>query len=100
MVKVIQERHVKPGRREDLVPLVRQLRLAVANQPGYITGETLVNAENPDHQIVIGTFRSYDDWKDWVKNKERRDIYIKIKSLLTTTTKTTVCNVFQWKTNA
>jgi heme-degrading monooxygenase HmoA len=97
MIKVIQERHVKPGKQEELNVLLRQLRIAAVECPGYITGETLINAEDPDHEIVIATWRTLDDWKAWQDNKERKEIAAKIRKLLTKPPKVTVCNVFEWK---
>ncbi|MDP2720311.1 MAG: antibiotic biosynthesis monooxygenase [Dehalococcoidia bacterium] len=97
MVKVIQERHLNPDSQEQLAPMLRQLRLAVMNQPGYITGETLTNSKDPNHQIVIGTFRSLKDWESWKKNKERNAINKNIRPLLSRAPKITVCNVYQWQ---
>ncbi len=97
MITVIQERHIKPGKQDELKLLLRQLRLAAMNHPGFVTGETLVNADNPDHQIVIGNFRTAEDWKAWEADKERREIAGKIRQLMTKPPKITVCNVFKWQ---
>lgn len=97
MVTVIQERHIKPGKQEELKVLLRQLRLAAMKHPGYITGETLVNADDPNHEIVIGSWRTIEDWKAWEADKARRDIAKKMKPLLAKTPKVTVCTVFDWQ---
>ena len=59
MIKVIIERHVKES--EHLSPLLRELRVAAMNQPGYITGETLVSTEDKSIFTVISTWRGLDD---------------------------------------
>lgn len=97
MIKVIQERHVKPGKQEELNLLLRQLRIAAMNHPGYITGETLVNADDSLHEVVIATWGTVEDWKAWQGDKERKDITLKIRTLLTKPPRVTVCNVFEWK---
>ncbi|MBI4335017.1 MAG: antibiotic biosynthesis monooxygenase [Chloroflexi bacterium] len=97
MVTIIQERHIKPGKQEELKVLLRQLRLAAMNHPGYVTGETLVNVADPNHEIVIGTWRSQEDWKAWEGDKERQDIAAKMRTLLTKPPKVTVCIVFDWQ---
>lgn len=97
MVKVIQERHIKPGKQNEFNLLLRQLRIAAVDHPGYVTGETLVNAEDPLHEVVIATWRSAEDWNSWQDDRERKDITLKIRKLLTSPPKVTVCNVFYWK---
>lgn len=97
MVTVIQERHIKPGKQEDLKMFLRQLRLAVADHAGFISGETLVNAENPNHQIVVSSWRSVEDWKAWVADRNRREIDKKMRQLMLKAPKVTCCNVFEWQ---
>lgn len=40
-------------------------------KPGYITGETLINIDDPEDFIVISTWKSPEDWKNWLNSKER-----------------------------
>ena len=97
MITIIQERHIKPGKEGELKVLLRQLRLAALEHPGFVTGETLVNADDPGHQIVIGNFRTMEDWKAWEADKARREIAAKIRQLMTKPPKITVCNIFDWQ---
>jgi len=46
MIRVVVERHLKEGKRGDLMPLLRELRAAAMHQPGYITGQTLAKTED------------------------------------------------------
>ena len=64
------------------MPLLKQLRILANNQPGYISGETLKGIDNPSNYLVISTWRSIDDWKQWVLNKERLKVQENIDSLL------------------
>ena len=73
MIKVIIERHVKES--EPLSPLLRELRVAAMNQPGYITGETLVNTEDKSIFTVISTWHSLEEWKAWEMSEKRADLY-------------------------
>ena len=97
MVTIIQERYIKPGKQEELKVLLRQLRLAAMDHTGFIGGETLVNADNPDHQIVVSNWRSLEDWKAWEADKERQDVAKKMRQLMTKAPKVTYCNVFEWQ---
>ncbi len=82
MIRVIIERHLKKGKGEDLVPLLRELRTAALHQPGYVTGETLASTEDPSVITVLGTWRSLEDWKAWGKSEKRIKLYAKIEPLL------------------
>ena len=47
-VRVIIKRTVKQGHQaRELVPLLLEMRCIAARQPGYISGETLCDTENP-----------------------------------------------------
>ena len=83
-VKIITQRTVSLDKQGELQLLLRQLRMQAINQPGYITGETLISVDNPNTYIVISTWDSLEDWKTWESNPQRREIQVKIESLLTT----------------
>lgn len=82
MIRIVVERHLKEGKRGDLMPLLRELRAAALHHPGYVTGETLGSTEDPSAILVMSTWRSLDDWKAWEKSEPRIKLYEKIESLL------------------
>ncbi len=51
-------------------------------QPGYISGQTLKRLDQPKECMVISTWRSIEDWNDWVKNDKRIAIQKEIDTLL------------------
>ena len=50
------------------------MRAAVMSQPGYISGETLMNYEDPQTFTVISTWQNIDAWHEWKKSTERKQI--------------------------
>ena len=66
----------------ELTVLLKKLRSLTLNQPGYIYGETLRRVDQPDECMVISTWRSLQDWDDWLKNEERISIQSEIDLLL------------------
>ena len=64
------------------MPLLRELRAAAMHHPGYITGETLSSAEEPDVISVLSTWQSLESWRTWEKTEPRTRIYEKIEPLL------------------
>ena len=81
-VKVLIKRSVSQDQARALIPLVRQMRASAATQAGYITGETLRSLDNPEEFMVISTWQSSDDWKNWLKSEERNKVQDKIDDLL------------------
>ena len=80
MIKVIIERHIKGS--ESLSPMLRQLRTAAMQQPGYVSGETLVSTEDSSSVVVISTWHSLDDWKAWETSEARAKLYQQVRPLL------------------
>jgi heme-degrading monooxygenase HmoA len=81
-IEVMIKRKVKQGSQaQKLVPLILQLRALATYQPGYISGKTLYNVENPEDCLVISEWQSLEDWYAWMKSSERADIQDKIDLL-------------------
>ncbi len=85
-VKIIIKRTVPDDKEKELMPLLKELRNLGVNQPGYISGETLKNVDNPNEVMVISTWRSAADWNEWVRNDRRKEIQDQIDFLLQATT--------------
>jgi heme-degrading monooxygenase HmoA len=81
-VKVFIKRLVTQDKAKAIIPLFRQMRASATAQPGYISGETLRNLEKPDEFMVISTWQSSEDWKEWLQSKERNEVQSKIDKLL------------------
>jgi len=89
-IRVIMERIAKEGRHQEVMGLLRQLRAKAVFQPGYISGETLRDPQDPCVNIVISTWRSLQDWKAWENNPQRMEMVSKLEELLIAPTKTSV----------
>lgn len=81
-VKVFIKRAIKENRAKDLLPFFRRLRNLATNQDGYISGETLKRIDHPGQYLIISTWQSLDDWKDWVASRERIEIQNEIDDML------------------
>ncbi len=83
MVRVIIEHRAKDAKGvERLIDLIRELRNEAMKQPGYITGETLVNTEDARNVLVISTWQSLENWKAWDTSETRGKITQLINPLL------------------
>ncbi|MCG8686770.1 MAG: antibiotic biosynthesis monooxygenase [Desulfobacterales bacterium] len=81
IVKVIIKREVKPGMDHDFFELLKSLRSHAVQQPGYISGETLLCAEDTNKVLIISKWESLADWKNWKANPHRREVDAKMADL-------------------
>jgi len=93
LVKVLIKRKVTQDKEAALLDLITQLRPLASRQPGYISGETLRSADNPEEYLVISTWQAADDWKRWFASKERAALQEKIDKILG---KKTAYEVYQY----
>ena len=87
-VKIILRRKVVKDKEASLLPLLIQMRALATSQPGYISGETLRNMEDPEEVLVISTWQSAETWKTWLSSPQRAGIQEKIDALLEAKTET------------
>ena len=81
-VKVFTKKIVPRKKALQVIPLFRQLRALAMNQKGFLSCETLRNLENPGEFIVISTWSSSKDFKNWLGIKEREAIQDKMDGAL------------------
>jgi heme-degrading monooxygenase HmoA len=81
-VKILIKRTLAQNKAKDLMPIFRRLRKLATNQPGYISGETLKRVDSPGEYMVISTWQSLDNWREWVVSRERIEIQNEIDARL------------------
>lgn len=85
-IKVIILRRVPPGSETQLAPLLEQLRAICLKQPGYLSGETLVSADDPSEYLVLSSWENRASWDRWAASGERAALQQQIDALLGTET--------------
>lgn len=81
-VKIILLRRVPADKQHDLYPLLVELRSLCMSRKGYISGETLMSADDPTENLVISTWQSIEAWNDWMASEQRQALQQKIDELL------------------
>ena len=71
IVKVIIKRDVIVGSESDFFSHLKNLRFAAMDQQGYISGETLICAEDTNKVVIISKWENLDDWNAWKSHPER-----------------------------
>ena len=64
-----------------------EIRALATVQPGYISGETITNLDDPNEMIIISTWESKKAWDEWYKKDVRKDFYKKLRLSLETVEK-------------
>jgi len=70
--------------------LLNELRSKAISSKGYVSGGTLRALTDRHNHIVVGTWQSADDWKNWEKDSERRKIQSRIDKIVTMPKKTKI----------
>ncbi|THB76004.1 MAG: antibiotic biosynthesis monooxygenase [Desulfobulbaceae bacterium] len=81
-VKIFIKRNVPESSIAELTVLLKRLRGVTLMQPGYISGQTLKRVDRTDECMVISTWRSLEDWNNWLENPKRIAIQNEIDDLL------------------
>lgn len=81
-VKIFIKRNVTSSKVPELSVLLKRLRGVTLMQPGYISGQTLKRLDKAQECMVISTWRSIEDWNDWLQNEKRIAIQSEIDELL------------------
>jgi quinol monooxygenase YgiN len=89
-LKVLMKRVPNTGAWRDLNEVLRELRMLAMNQPGYISGETLLSATDQGTTMVISEWASVTHWKDYEGSPQRNALLEKLEPTLAGPTVTEV----------
>ncbi len=81
LVKVIIKRKVTENLEKDFFSQLKNLRSKAMDQKGYISGETLLCAENTNKVLVISMWETLEDWNNWKLNEKRMEIDARLNEL-------------------
>ncbi len=74
LVKVLISRRIKQGAEVDVLVNLSSLRARAMDQPGYISGETLVGHDDHHKLVVISTWASLETWLAWKNDPARAQV--------------------------
>ncbi len=90
MIKVIIEREIAEGLESHYEKAVGELLSVMTNAPGYISGESLVDAKCSNHYVVIAKWTTESAWSQWFYSEDRKRILNAISPFLKTEEKFTL----------
>jgi len=65
VMTVITTMRIPAGAEEDWDSLINQRFESAHGRPGWISGQLLTPTDSPDTRLIVGTWRSRDDWEAW-----------------------------------
>ncbi len=72
IAKILIKRKFLKGKGEQIMSIMNNMRTGAMAQPGYISGETLMDHQNPRNKAVLCTWQSLEDWLNWKEKSERK----------------------------
>ncbi len=81
---------------KSLLPYIIKLRSHAVAQPGYISGETLFNLEQPDECLVVSRWTTLEHWQEWNRTSTRIKIDESFQELLDKETEYKIYGVGLW----
>ena len=89
--KIVIQRQVNSGRETQSLDLLVEMRSLATRQAGYISGETLIDTSDHSTIIVMSTWRSVQDWKNWEQHPDRIRLDEMLEPLLASSPEVRVC---------
>ncbi len=69
-IKILIDRKFKNPVSPDILKVIEDIRIKALRQRGYIGGETMLDAEDDRHLLVISLWSSVSDWTAWYEGKD------------------------------
>jgi len=83
-----------------VLPILAELRREALRQQGYISGNTLIGAEDPSQICIETIWESVKEWKDWEKSQAQIKLFRKIMPYLSEKTKIKIYRYLSYHTEA
>lgn len=82
MIRVLIERHIAETLEKAYEERSRSVLRQAIGASGFVSGETLVNADDPNHRLTLCNWRSVSDWERWYQSPVRRQLLNELKPMM------------------
>lgn len=90
MIRVLIERHIAESLETAYEERSRRVLRQAIDAPGFVSGETLVDANDPNHRLTLCNWRSIADWDRWYHSQSRTELMTELKPMMDQEEKITV----------
>jgi len=82
MIKVFINRKVPTELQTYYTEVAKEILYASMKSEGFIKGEVMHDIDDPEHRLVVATYRTYEDWNRWYRSEERRELMNRLQPML------------------
>lgn len=82
MIRVLIERHIAETLESAYEERSRKVLQQAVAAPGFISGETLVDAHDPNHRLTLSNWRSEAEWDQWYRSEERKALMAELVPMM------------------
>ena len=97
MIRVIIEREVVQGLERFYEQAITGLLDELAQLPGYLAGESLVDLQRPNRYIVVTRWVNESSWEQWLHSSKRQQMLAEIRPFLLTDEKFTLLRQLHYR---
>ena len=90
MIRVIIERHIAETLETTYEQAAKNTLQQAVSADGFISGESLRNANDPNPRLILSNWRSVQDWHRWFLSEERKEMMNILNPMLETEEKITI----------
>lgn len=90
MVHLIIERHIAETLESAYEQRSKRLLQSAVSASGFISGETLRDAKDPNHRVTLCKWRSATEWELWHHSATRKALLAEIEPMLDREEKVTI----------
>lgn len=83
MIHVLIERNIAEGMLSTYEDLARHAMHRTYVAPGFISGESFFDSDQPHNRYLLCKWRSAQDWRRWAVSDERMELVSRIAHILT-----------------
>lgn len=90
MIRVLIERHIAETLESAYEECSRSVLQQAVSAPGFISGETLYDAADPNHRLTLSNWRSAAEWDRWFHSDTRKELMTAILPMMDRDEKITI----------
>lgn len=90
MIRVLIERHIAASLESAYEECSRSVLRQAIGAPGFVSGETLIDVNDPNHRLTLCNWRSAVHWDQWYHSAERKDLMANLIPMMDQDEKITV----------
>jgi heme-degrading monooxygenase HmoA len=82
MIRVLIERHIAEPLERLYEERSRKILQHAVSAPGFVSGESLTDANDSNHRFTLANWRSEADWLRWQASEERKTLMAELTPMM------------------